>query len=308
MSVHSGETVLIVNPLSGSGDHVGPVRERADRFGYEVRETEREGHAADLAREAAGAGAAEVVAVGGDGTVNEVVRGVMAAEALADVTVAVVPAGTGNGFAEHLGVGDLEAAFEALRTGERRRLDLGIANGRPFVNSCVAGLTAEASGETTSELKSRLGVLAYVVTTLRQLEEFRGLELTAAVDAEGGEVEPVWSGSAAVVLVGNGRRFGRTGSEQANVEDGLLDVTIIEEAPSATLVGERVRERLLGGDGEHVTRILASSLSLSVAEAGPATFSLDGEMYEFDSVECSTRPGALCMPVGDDYEPTPRVD
>lgn len=308
MSAHSSGTVLIVNPQSGSGDHVGVVREQAEQYGYEVRRTEREGHAVDLAREATASGATEVVAVGGDGTLNEVVRGVVAADATEDVVVAVVPAGTGNGFAEHIGIVGFEEAFDVLRDGERRRLDLGVANGRPFLNSCVAGLTAEASGETSPELKSRLGVLAYVITTLGQLDEFRGLDLTAAVDAGDDETEPVWSGSAAVVLVGNGRRFARTGSEQANVEDGLLDVTIVEEAPSVSLVEERVRERLLGDDGEHVTRILASSLDLSVTEAGPATFSLDGEMCEFDTVECSTRHRALCMPVGDGYDPTPKVE
>lgn len=305
MSDTGSETVLIVNPESGSGDHVATVHDRADRFGYAVRETERESHAVDLAREAVASGATEVVAVGGDGTLNEVVRGVVAAEATEDVTVGVVPAGTGNDFAEHLGIASIEDGFEVVRRGERRRLDLGIAGARPFVNSCVAGLTAKASGETSPALKSRLGVLAYVVTTLRELEGFQGLALTAAVDAEGGDPEEVWSGSAAVVLVGNARRFGRSASEQANVEDGLLDVTIVEEAPSATLVEERVRERLLGEEGDHVTRILASSLELDVAEDGPASFSLDGEIARFDSVTCTTRRRALRMPVGESYDPTP---
>jgi len=302
------ETVVILNPQSGSADHRRAVRDRAAVLGYDVVETDHGGHAVDLARESAAASAEQVVAAGGDGTLNEVVRGVVDADGLDAVTVGVIPAGTGNDFAANVGVTDLDTAFDVLESGERRWLDVGMADDRPFVNSCVAGLTADASSETSDDLKSRIGVLAYAVATLRTAASFDAIDLTASVDPEGDGGETVWDGSAAIVLVGNGRRFAHAGSTQANVEDGLLDVTIVEEAPTESLLRERVTERLFREDGDHVTRLLASSLDLSLAADDPVSFSLDGEMSDFDSLSLSTRHRALRVPVGEDYDPTPTVD
>lgn len=298
------EIVLIVNPESGSADHHDDIRNRARLLDYTVEETAHAGHAVELTEEAIHAGATGVVAVGGDGTLNEVVRGVMAADALADVTVGVVPAGTGNDFASNLGILDIDQGFRVIREGERRWLDVGLANGEPFLNSCIAGLTAEASAETTPEMKSRFGVFAYVLTTLRVLSTFRGLELTAELTHEG-ETDTVWSGSAAMVLIGNGRRFTLTGGEQAHIEDGLLDVTIIEDATSIDIIQDRTRKRLLGDSSEHMTRILVSTLELTVEGDEPIGFSLDGEMQAFSSVELSVSPHAIRMPVGEAYEPNP---
>jgi len=299
--------VLVMNPKSGSADHAETVRNRATLRGYTLEETQREHHAIQLARRAAESGASEIVAVGGDGTLNEVVKGIQAAGALTEVTVGVVPAGTGNDFATNIGITGIDQAFDVLESGEVRTLDLGIANDAPFLNSCIAGITARASHETSPGLKSRLGVLAYVVTTLQLATNFSGIELTASV-GEGRESTTVWDGSATVVLVGNGRRFSMAGTEQANLEDGLLDVTIIEDAASLDLVTDRLAERLFNNEGDNLERIQASSIELSVDSDESTAFSLDGEIAELDSVELTTRHGALHMRVGEGYEPTPRLE
>jgi YegS/Rv2252/BmrU family lipid kinase len=301
------ETVLILNPKSGTADHAEMVRDRATLRGYRVEETEREHHAIQLAKRAAQQGAAEIVAVGGDGTLNEVVKGIHAADALDAVTVGVVPAGTGNDFATNIGITGIDQAFEVLDSGARRTLDLGMADEAPFLNSCIAGITAEASSETSPELKSRIGVLAYLITTLRLATEFSGIELTASL-TEGSESKTVWDGTASVVLVGNGRRFSLSGTEQANLEDGLLDVTIIEDATSLDLATDRFEERLFNNEGENLERILASSLELHVDSGETIAFSLDGEIVELGSVELSTLHGAFEMYVGEQYQPKPRVD
>jgi diacylglycerol kinase family enzyme len=111
------------------------------------------------------------VAAGGDGTVNEVVRGVVRATALDRVTVGIVLGGTGNDFAGNVGITGIEQAFEVLDRGERRRVDFGVDDDRPFRNSCC-GLTAEASAETDPGQKERFGTVAYVLNTLRTLSEF----------------------------------------------------------------------------------------------------------------------------------------
>lgn len=301
------ETVLILNPQSGGADHAAMVRDRATLRGYRVEETQREHHAIQLAQQAAQSGVSEIVAVGGDGTLNEVVNGIHAADALEEVTVGVVPAGTGNDFATNIGITGIDQAFDVLDSGERRTLDLGITDDGPFLNSCIAGITAEASHETSPELKSRVGVLAYLITTLRLATEFSGIELTASL-AEERESKTVWDGTASVVLVGNGRRFSMSGTEQANLEDGLLDVTIIEDATSVDLATDRFEERLFNNEGENLERILASSIELHVDSGETIAFSLDGEIVELGSIEISTLHGALEMYVGEGYRPTPEIE
>ena len=297
----AADRVLILNPTAGSGDEADRIRELADQHGLVVRETEEAGDAIELAREAA-PDASLVAAAGGDGTINEVVRGLDEAEALGSTTLGIVPAGTGNNFAGNVGITDVEEAFDVLDDGEVRRIDVGMADGRPFTNSCIGGLTAEASAETTPESKSRFGVLAYVLATLRTAVEFDGLPLHIETEGSGAED---WSGDAAFVLIGNGRRFPAEGRSQADLEDGLLDVTVIEDRPTFDLVGEAAISRLLGAETENIVRFRAERLSVSVLGGETGSFSLDGEMVSTDDLDVSVRERALDLLVGEGYEPHP---
>ena len=292
--------VLVLNPVSGSADHAERVRELATDHDFAVRETHEGGDAIDFGREAADADL--VAAAGGDGTIHEVVRGLYEADALDSTTVGVVPAGTGNNFAGNIGVEGIEEAFSVLETGETRQVDLGIANGRPFVNSAIAGLTADASSETTAEMKDSFGVLAYVVNTVRTAADFEGLSL----DVETATDEQSWRGEAAFVLVGNGRRFPVEGQTQAHMEDGRFEVTIIEDRPTGKLVGEATLRRLLGTDTSNITRLETSGLSISIRNGEPGTFSLDGEMLSARDLEIETERGGLSLRVGEGYEIDPQ--
>ena len=98
-SEFSPDSVVVLNPVSGTGSHRSRVRDLAADRGFVVRETQRPEHGVDLASEAVANGARLVAAAGGDGTLNEVIRGVMAADGLDTVTVGIIPCGTGNGFA-----------------------------------------------------------------------------------------------------------------------------------------------------------------------------------------------------------------
>jgi YegS/Rv2252/BmrU family lipid kinase len=306
-SADGAGTVLVMNPESGSGRHSRAVRERAKILDYDVFETERPEHAIELAQTAVVEGADAIVAVGGDGTLNEVVRGVYEAGGSADVTVGVVPTGTGNAFAGNVGITDIDDGFQAVMDGRRRRLDVGLADDRPFVNSCLVGIKAEASDATPDEMKSKYGVLAYVIETVKTAPEFTGIDLTAST-GEGGHSETVWEGEAIFVLVGNGNRFTRSGSQQANIEDGRLDVTIIEDVDSVSLVKDHLVERLFDHESEHITRLLAESLEMSIGGDDPVSFSLDGEIVYAASMELTTRPRSLRMAVGDGYDPDPGDD
>ena len=295
------DRVLVLNPVSGDGEHGPRVRELAAEYGYEVRETEKEGDAIHIAREAA-AHADRVVACGGDGTCNHVVRGLWQAEALPEVEFGVVPGGTGNDFAENVGIQGIEEAFEVLAEGEVRAIDLGtvtVAGGDPipFLNSCVCGLTADASAATTPEQKRQYGVLAYVANSLRQLAAYDGLDID--IDpVEGGEG---WSGKAALVLFGNARGFPGNDGLTADVEDGVLDVTVIEKRPAIDLFGGGALFELFGRDPASLSRLQTGHAEVTVESDEAATFSLDGEMVVARELSIRTRQRRLRLPVGPSY-------
>ncbi|MXR39907.1 YegS/Rv2252/BmrU family lipid kinase [Halobaculum sp. WSA2] len=306
--------VLVRNPNSGDGKRSARAADLARDRGFDVRDSTRAGETYDLAREAAVGGAELVAACGGDGTLNEVVHGVDDADRLDDTELGVVPAGTGNDFADNVGIRGVDHAFEVLESGERRRIDLGSVDlpadpeidrddalpPRPFLNSCVGGLTAESSARTKPASKRRLGVLAYVLTTMAHTRGFEGLELEVRV---GSERDPTWEGTAAMLLVGNGRRFPGEQRRQANMEDGKLNVVVVEDAPAIDYLARGAADRFLRRGASHLTRVKASSLVVDAAR--PRQFSLDGELVERRHVEFGCRPRAMRFAVGEAYDTHP---
>ena len=301
------ETVIILNPKSGTGDHADAVTDRAQVLDHRVERTGAKGDGVDLAREAAEAGAEQIVAAGGDGTVNEVVRGIDKAGAFDRVTLGIVPVGTGNNFAGQLGITDLDTAFNVIEEGERRWIDLGEADGHAFVNSCVAGLTSDSSSKTDPDMKDRLGVVAYVVTTLKSMVEFDSMSLTVETE-KGGDRSPAWRGDALAVLIGNGRRFAAGGDTQANMEDGLFEVTIVENVSTLDLMGEAVADQLLGGESDAIVRTRTPSIRIEVHDPQSRQFSLDGEIIERDNLSVDIRPSTLSVAVGEGYQLDPGVE
>ena len=304
----SSDRVVVLNPVSGSGDHASQVRRLATEHGFSVVETEEEGDAVDLAAEAVDDGATLVAAAGGDGTYNEVVRGLDAADGFEDVTFAVVPAGTGNNFAQNVGVESIEHAFEVIENGRLRHIDIGMASADGddplvFLNSCVGGITAEASAETTSDTKSQLGVAAYVVNTLKTVTDFDPLRMHA--ELTGPEGRDIWAGDAASLLIGNGRRFPGDRRSQGNMEDGLLDVTILEHDSATSLAVETFQSWLSGDETPNLTHERAASVSLTLFGDDPVQFSLDGEMVSANHLEVEARPAVLDILVGEAYEVSP---
>jgi diacylglycerol kinase family enzyme len=300
-----GSRRLILNPVSGAGDHADYVRRRAEARGFDVVETEGEGDGVALARAAAEDGVAELAVCGGDGTVNEALRGLEAAGALGEVTFGVVPAGTANLLAGNVGIRGLDHGLEVIDAGDVRTVDVGVADGEPFLVSCIAGFPADASVAASNDLKERFGTLAFLVTGVQEAIEFDGLDI--ALEAEGEAGVEHWEGEALCVLVGNARKFVEEGG-QADVEDGLFDVAVVERMPAGNLVAEALAHRLLGRGTEGVAHFRASSVDLRNPQGAPITFSRDGELDEHEALSLSVRPRALDLRVGRDYTPDPDGD
>ena len=219
----------ILNPRAGV--RTGRTREAVERgrpswSDYAVYLTQAAGHATELACEAVGAGADLVLAVGGDGTVNEVARGLLGSPA----ALGIVPVGSGNGLARALRIPlRPEAALAALESGVRRRIDVGFINGRPFLNVAGVGFDA-AVGHAFHESGrrgGRRGFLSYLRLCVAELRTYRPQRLAIEVGAERVELR------AFVVTFANGPQYGAAAviNPGARLDDGRLEVVVFENGP-----------------------------------------------------------------------------
>jgi YegS/Rv2252/BmrU family lipid kinase len=221
---------IIVNPTSGSmrgDDGLRELRQTAAWLGErglptEVCETQRPGHAVELAREAVKAGLEMVIAAGGDGTVNDVVQ------ALAGHTTAlgVLPMGTVNVWARETGIPlNLAGAREVLVRGVRRRMDLGRAGSRYYLLMAGVGFDAEVARRVENSPLKQAG--------LKMVDYFATVGLLGMTQ----KAAKVWmrcdgkrrTTHALMILIGNTRLYGgaMTFAKDAIADDGLLDVVII---------------------------------------------------------------------------------
>lgn len=264
----------ILNPRAGVAAH--GTREAVERGrpswkDYAVYLTREPGHATLLAREAVAAGADLVLAVGGDGTVNEVAQGLLGSAA----ALGIVPAGSGNGLARALRL-PLQpgAALAALEAGGRRRMDVGTLNRRPFLNVAGAGFDA-AVGHAFHERGKRggrRGLLGYVRLSVLELRAYRPRRLTLEVANERLEL------AAFVLTFANGLQYGSGAviNPGGKLDDGRLEVVVVENGPLWRTLA--AAPRLFLGGLERMTgyRRLAAASATVTAEA-PVALHCDGD-------------------------------
>jgi YegS/Rv2252/BmrU family lipid kinase len=222
-------TCFIFNPMAGTGrraDFPALLRQHfggAPEADYLLRPTEGPGHATELARAAAQAGCRVVVAVGGDGTVNEVGQGLLGQTGAA---LGIVPRGSGNGLARHLRVPlGLPAALRRLRQPTFSRMDVGVINGRPFF--CTAGLGFDAHVSQHFALAGTRGVSTYLRVTLREYGNFRPVPVQVETNGQ------TLATDCYVLAFANASQYGNNAyiAPQANLQDGLLDMCLIDALP-----------------------------------------------------------------------------
>ena len=266
---------FIFNPRSGYNARnpwlLGRVREfiAEHRLNATVMPTERPRHAAELARRALDEGCDLVVAVGGDGTMNEIASVLVGTSA----TLGLIPCGSGNGLGRHLGLpGPGKEAFRALLDGPTRLIDTGLADGHPFFNAMGLGFDAEISARFNA-LSSR-GLPAYARTTLRTLFGYR--PDTYAIRADGG---PALHTPAFLVAVANSDQYGNDCfiAPRARVDDGQLDLTVVRRLTpfNALPLAERLFTKRIDGSPS-VTRLRAARFVIE--RSGPGPLHTDGEV------------------------------
>lgn len=251
----------------------------------EVHPTWEEGDGIRLAADAADRGADVVVAVGGDGTLNEVVNGLDGR----DAALGVVPLGTANDFAKQIGLPrDADHAMDVVLQRPPLRMDTAALNGRRFVNVSSGGIGAETTAETPADAKASLGPLAYAITGLRKLAGLAPYRARFTADELALDAEFL------VFAVGNARTTGAGTllAPHASVTDGYLDVTIVEAMPRrefAQMMLKLKRGEHVATPGVHYARVR----TLLVESETPISVNVDGENLQLTRLEYHVRPNDL---------------
>jgi YegS/Rv2252/BmrU family lipid kinase len=264
----------ILNPVAGVAAHraLEPVeRGRPSWKDYAVYLTREPGHATELTQEAVTAGADLVLAVGGDGTVNEVARGLLGGHA----ALGIVPAGSGNGLARALRIPLRPArALDALEKGVRRRMDVGLLNGRPFVNVAGAGFDAAvaAAFHESGRRGGRRGLFGYLRLGLREIVSYRAPEVTIEVDGSRHQLTPF------VLTFANGSQYGSGAviNPGTRLDDGQLEVVAFENVPLPTILAVGPRLFFGGLESTRPYRRFAVARA-TITAAGPTAIHRDGD-------------------------------
>ena len=215
--------MLIINPISGTGNKKNVpemVAGRLKEFGFDldVRFTGGRGDATTLAAEASAKGYGCVLACGGDGTANETARALCGS----NTAMGILPAGSGNGLARHLGIPmDISLALDIIMNDNIVASDYGTVNGLPFF--CTFGMGFDAAVSHRFARQSRRGLLSYVKSAISEYVQFR--PQTYALSANG----KVLTEKAFLVAVCNASQWGNNAyiAPHASITDGLLDITIV---------------------------------------------------------------------------------
>jgi len=283
------DVLLIVNPSAGGGRAARRLPEveaglRARGVAFRVARTESLEHARELARETLATGEI-AAAMGGDG-----ITGAVAGE-LRDAPeglLAVIPGGRGNDFARKLGIGAAPAdACDVLVEGTPRAVDLAEAGGRTYLGIASAGIDSDCQ-DVANATRLPLGGLVYVYGTLRALAVWRPARWAVVVDGERREFTGYSVAVANSGIFGGGMRL----APDARLDDGRLDVVLIEDAPRRTYLRGLPR----AFDGTHVherhVRVLTGT-EISFSADRPFVAYADGDPIADLPATVRVLPGAL---------------
>lgn len=224
---------FVINPISGTQSKTAIVKQvdeliDKERFEVEIVYTEYAGHATEIAAERARKGYFAVVAVGGDGTINEIARSLVHTQ----TALGIIPCGSGNGLARHLQIPmEVKGALQVINGAKMSEIDYGKINDVPFFCTCGVGFDAFVSLKFSQAGKR--GPLTYLEKMLQESLRYKPETYDLEMDGISSHYQ------AFVIACGNASQYGNNAyiAPHASLSDGLLDVTILEpfnmiEAPS----------------------------------------------------------------------------
>ncbi len=281
---------LIANPVSGRRRAVGAANQARERFsaaGWEapLQLTQGAGDATRLAREAAAAGCDAVFACGGDGSLSEVMRGLLDT----GVPAGVVPAGTGNDLARAIGLSrDARQAADQLIAGGPAAIDLMEVNAGALWALNVIGIGFDARVCARINRRHRIlgGLSAYLIAVAQELVWYRPTEVELCVDGE------QWQGRVLLLAIANATSYGAGMriSPTSQIDDGLLDVVVVEHISRIEFL--RSFPRVLAGT--HLTHPAVRAWrgeAITVRTPQPCPFLADGDLHGETPLTVRVAPG-----------------
>ncbi|MDD4970404.1 MAG: YegS/Rv2252/BmrU family lipid kinase [Paludibacter sp.] len=266
---------FIINPFSGTGkkeDIPALIKQVLDPklFEPEIVFTESRGHGTELAKSFVDKGFNIVVAVGGDGTVNEVGRSLVHT----NTSLGIVPIGSGNGLARHLGIPmNTKKAIHQLNHSEPILMDYGLINKRPFFCTCGTGFDAYVSTEFAKGKKR--GVMSYIEKIITGYFSYKSQNYH--LQGEGIDLNT----KAFVITFANASQWGNNAyiAPQASVQDGKLDISIMSNFPIIAIptLALQLFAKTIDKD-LFMTTLRSEKITMIREESGP--FHYDGEPYE----------------------------
>lgn len=272
---------FIINPISGAKETQNAKRKLPklimqtldmEQWLPNIVFTEYAGHATELAHQYARMGFDAVVAVGGDGTVNEVARGLKNTK----TALGILPMGSGNGFARHLNIPIRpQKALEMINHSEPINVDYGLANGRLFVSTCGTGFDAVVADNFAGSNKR--GFMTYLQNTLKVAFSYQ--PQTYHIVGDGLDV----THKAFLITFANANQWGYEAmiAPKASVQDGKMDIMLMSS--HAILGSASLALRLFTGSIDNsyfMDTIRAKEITLEREEVAP--FHIDGDPVEMD--------------------------
>jgi YegS/Rv2252/BmrU family lipid kinase len=265
---------FIVNPISGIGRQKvieKLIDEQLDRtlYEYEIAYTKAAKHAIELAKEAAERNIDVVVAVGGDGSVNETTKGLVNS----NTAMAIIPTGSGNGLARHLNIPlDLKKAMQVINRGKTTSIDTIKINDETFVNVAGIGFDAHIGWEFAKFGKR--GFSSYVKVILREFPKYKAQDFELTIDGR------TVIKNAYLISFANGSQWGNNASiaPTAHIADGIMDIAILKDFNliSGIAIGYRLFRKTL-----HLSSYLETIKAKQVIVKQPGIIAhIDGEPIE----------------------------
>lgn len=305
---------VVINPRTGQNvAKITDVLAVLSAAGWKTKIALKEygGHSMELANNATEAGQNLVIAYGGDGTLNQVINGVLTSKEPHSI-VGVIPGGTANVWAGEVGIPiDPVKAALSLVNSEARKVDVGrvsidrisFSNSNEQANSdeqkkvkkkakfvqgsskakhhflLMAGLGIDAAimGNVSKPLKYRIGPLAVGLSAAKEFPTHRSFPIEIRTDSENDAAEPLWKGEASQIVIGNTRRYGDIAEMTPNayIDDGILDVCVITAGdPISTM--QQISSLLLRRKPDNLSAEYFHGAHLSITVPSSVPMQLDG--------------------------------
>ena len=285
---------IICNPSSGKQkfqENIKDIKNKLQNNGsnVEIFYTEKKYDAKNFAINSCNGSTDLIISVGGDGTLNEIINGLM--ESDRKIPLAIYPTGTVNDFATYFQISTkVQSFYEMLQRQKEKSVDVGKANGHYFINVAAGGAITEVAHKASSDSKTILGRMAYILEGARDFPNqiFKPSSVKITIDGEVIEKEILF------LLVANTRYVGgfKQLMNRAETDDGQLDLFIVEKIPIADFIN--IFLKAINGNHLNHPKVYYKKAENIEIEADPAMeMDIDGEYLGKTPVKISVHKKAI---------------